>query len=327
MNLLILGGTKFVGRHITAAALLRGHQVTLFNRGQTNSALFPDAEKLYGNRDGGLDVLRGRKWDTVIDVNGYLPRLVGATADLLSDAVERYVYISTLSVYATFSEAGQTEDAPVAVLSDPSTEVIDGETYGALKALCEERVLNAFSERALIPRLGYVVGPNDHSDRWTSWLRRISRGGEMLAPGSPDAPLQLIDARDIAAFVIDMVERHATGIYNTTGPSMPLTWGEAFDKTLQLTGADTTLTWVGDAFLKAQNLEEGDLPMFAFSEDAGVFAFNNHKAVSVGLHFRPLTETLRDIVLWDAAEGSHRLGLRPERERELLSAWHESKTN
>lgn len=324
MNLLILGGTKFVGRHITSTALMRGHHVTLFNRGQTNVNLFSDAEKISGNRDGGLDALRGRKWDAVIDVNGYLPRVVGASAELLRDAAERYVFISTLSVFKEFSTQGQNEDSPLATLQDETTEAIDGETYGGLKVLCERAVQNAFPERALILRPGYVVGPYDHTDRMTAWWRRITRGGEMLAPGSPDAPLQFIDGRDLAAFAIDMVERHAVGIYNTHGLSSHLTWGECFDKVQLVTGTDTTFTWVGEEFLKQQNFGEGDLPMVAFSEDVGIFTFNNHKAVAAGLHFRPMAETIRDTLLWDASEGVHKLGLNAERETELLRAWRAS---
>ncbi len=326
MNLLILGGTKFVGRHITAHALMRGHRVTLFNRGQTNANLFPDAEKISGDRDGGLDALLSkgkRTWDAALDVNGYVPRIAGASAALLKDAVERYVFVSTLSVFADFSKQGMNEDSPLATLEDETTEVIDGDTYGGLKVLCERAVQNAFPERALILRPGYVVGPYDHTDRMTAWWRRITRGGEMLAPGSPETPIQFIDGRDLAAFTIDMVERHAVGIYNTHGLGSHLTWGECFDRAQMVTGTDTTFTWVSEDFLRAQNFEGGELPIFAFSEDLGIFTFNNHKAISAGLHFRPITETIRDTLLWDASEGVHKLGLKPEREQELLRAWHE----
>lgn len=326
MNLLILGGTKFVGRHITSTALMRGHTVTLFNRGQTNANLFPGVEKINGNRDGGLGALFAngkRAWDAILDVNGYLPRVVGATAQLLRDSVERYLYISTLSVYADFSIAGQTEQARVANLPDPTTETITGETYGGLKALCEQAVQTAFPDTSLILRLGYVVGPYDHTDRMTSWWRRISRGGEMLAPGSPDAPLQFIDARDVAAFAIDMTERRATGLYNTNGLAERTTWGECFEKAQMLTGADTTFVWVPEEFLESQKLDEGALPMFAPAREAGIFSFNNHQALAAGLRLRPITDTIRDTLLWDVSEGVHKLGLSPTREAELLRAWKE----
>lgn len=322
MNLLILGGTKFVGRHITSTALLRGHNVTLFNRGQSNANLFPDVEKLNGNRDGGLDVLQGRKWDAVLDINGYLPRIVGNSARLLKDSVERYLFISTISVFSDFTKTGQNEDATLAQLQDKTTEVIDGETYGGLKVLCEQVVQETFPDRALILRPGYVVGPYDHSDRMTAWLRRITRGGEMLAPGNPDAPIQFIDGRDLAAFAIDMTERHATGIYNTHGLGSFLSWGECFEQAVNLVGTDTTFTWVSEAFLKEQKLDEGALPMWATAEEAGVHTFNNHKAIAAGLEFRPIVETIRDTLLWDAAEGVHKLGIAPAREAEVLAAWH-----
>lgn len=324
MNLLILGGTKFVGRHITAHALMRGHHVTLFNRGQSNAHLFPEAEKIHGNRDGGLDALfadGARAWDAVIDVNGYLPRIVNETAERLGDSVARYVFISTLSVYANFSTFGQDENAPLAKLANTETEVIDGDTYGGLKVMCEQAVQRAFPGGALILRPGYVVGPHDHTDRMTSWWRRITRVGEMMAPGKPEAPLQFIDARDLAAFVVDMTERHATGVYNTNGLSAPLTWGECFEQARALTGTDTAFTWVSEEFLRAQGLDDGSLPIFAFSEDAGIFGFNNHRAMAAGLHFRPIVETIRDTLLWDATEGGHKLGLAGEREQELLRAW------
>lgn len=323
MKLLILGGTKFVGRHITCTALLRGHTVTLFNRGQTNSNLFPGVEKISGNRDGGLEPLRGRTWDAVLDVNGYLPRLVRASAELLQDAVERYLYISTLSVFADFSKQGQTEDAPIAKIADPTTEVIDGDTYGALKALCEQAVESVMPGRTLILRPGYVVGPYDHTDRMTCWWRRVAQGGEMLLPGHPDSPLQLVDGRDLAAFAIDMTERRATGVYNAHGFAGRTSWGECFDKALRITGADTEFTWVDESFLRAQLVNESDLPIFAFSNEIGIFTFDNHQARAAGMTFRPIAETIRDTLLWDAAEGQNRIGMNAVREAELLRVWHE----
>ena len=202
MKILVLGGTIFVGRHIVIAAVEKEHEVTIHNRGKSNADLFPQVEKLIGDGDGELDQLMNRSWDTVIDVNGYLPRLVRESANLLKEAVENYTFISTISVYADFSKPGLNEGSPLAEIEDTTTEVIDGETYGALKVLCEQAVEKSFPGRSLIIRPGFVVGPHDHTDRFTSWLRRISYGGEMLAPGEESVPLQFIDVRDLAEFVI-----------------------------------------------------------------------------------------------------------------------------
>lgn len=322
MNLLILGGTQFVGRHITAEALARAHRVTLFNRGMTNADLFPDAERLYGNRDGGLEPLRGRSWDAVIDVNGYLPRLVAASAHLLADHVARYVYISTLSVYADFAGSGQDEDAPLATLQDPAIEDITGETYGALKALCEQAVKEAFPGRGAILRLGYVVGPYDHTDRLTSWLRRAARGGEMLVPAGLDAPVQFIDARDVAAFALDLVERQATGVYNVTGPAQALTWRGLLEQAKAVSGADTRFIPADNGFMEEHGVDEGELPMYPPEGAHGLMAFDNRRALAAGLTFRPLADTIRDTLAWDRAEGTPRAGLTPERETQLLRLWH-----
>lgn len=322
MNLLILGGTQFVGRHITEQALERGHTVTLFNRGKTNQELFPNVEKIIGNRDGGLDALQGRTWDAVLDVNGYLPRLVNASAQALRAAVTQYIYISTLSVYADFGRQGQTEDAPLAQLSDPATEIIDGETYGALKALCERAVQENFPERNTILRLSYIVGPHDHTDRWTYWMRRIAQGGEMLAPGQPDAPMQFTDARDVASFTLHVAGHEIRGIYNVVGPAVRLTWGECFETAKRVSGADTTFTWVSQEFLSQQKLDPNALPMFAPSGESGIFTFENRHAISRGLEFRALDETIRDTLEWDRAHGKPKAGLSPEQERALLDKWH-----
>lgn len=325
MNLLILGGTKFVGRHITAAALERGHHVTLFNRGKTNQGLFPDAEHIEGDRDGGLAVLRGRTWDAVMDVNGYLPRLVADSAKLLASTVARYVFISTLSVYGDFTKEGQDENAPLATLQDPNVEEITGETYGGLKVLCEQAVRAAFDHRNLILRLGYVVGPHDHTDRWTSWIRRVAQGGEMLAPGKPDLPIQFIDARDVARFAVDALHQETSGIFNVTGPAERLTWGALFDHARAVTGAGTTFTWVDEKFLIDYGVKEEDLPMFAFGGERGLMTLDNRRALAAGLRFKPLQDTIRDTFEWDVAQGTRRAGLDKRREADLLSVWHSKK--
>lgn len=324
MKILVLGGTKFVGRHIVNAALGMEHQITIFNRGKSNPSLFPQAEKLIGDRDGGLDQLTGRSWDTIIDVNGYLPRLVADSADLLKETAENYTFISTISVYANFSKPGLNEESSLAEIADKTTEVIDGETYGALKVLCERVVEKIFPGRSLIIRPGYVVGPHDHTDRFTSWLRRIARGGEILALGEESIPLQFIDVRDLAEFIIQRVEANDSSIFNITGPAEPLTWGELFREAKRVYASDTRFTWVSDDFIESQDLDGQDLPMWAPPNERGVGAVNIGKALQAGLVFRPLDDSLRDTLAWDAQHGNPRAGLSFEREAELLKLWHSS---
>jgi len=324
MNILIFGGTKFVGRHITDAALMHGHAVTLFNRGMTNADLFAGVEKIHANREGGLAALHGRRWDAVIDVNGYLPRLVGAAARALADCVPHYIYISTISVYADFQPRNQDELAPVAQLADPTTETIDNETYGGLKAQCEAEVTATFPDRATLLRLGYVVGPHDSTDRWTSWMRRLERGGKMLAPGDGTTPVQLIDARDVAAFTLRTAETPLMGTFNVTGPAAPLTWAAMLETARQVTHANTELIWVDDAFLTEHDVME-HLPMYPPPEIHGIMTANISKARRAGLEYTPLTETVRDTLAWDAEHGTPRLGLTPEREQELLQQWEQEK--
>ncbi len=218
MRILILGGTVFVGRHLVEAALARGHEVTLFNRGQHGPDLYPGVEKLRGDRDGGLDALRGRRWDAAIDTCGYVPRIVRASATLLANAVDHYTFISSVSVYPEAHTRHLDEDSPVGALDDESVEDVTPETYGPLKALCEQAAEGAMSGRALTIRPGLIVGPHDPTDRFTYWPRRVAQGGEVLAPGRPERPVQIIDARDLAAWTLQLVASGARGVYNATGP-------------------------------------------------------------------------------------------------------------
>jgi 2'-hydroxyisoflavone reductase len=302
-------------------ALERGHEVTLFNRGKTNAHLFPEVEKLVGDRDGGLDRLKGRNWDTAIDVNGYLPRLVSDSARILSDSVGRYVYISTLSVFARYDIPDQDEDAPLATLEDPSIEEITGESYGALKALCEIAAEETLPERVFTIRPGYVVGPHDHTDRFTYWPWRISSGGEVLGPGAEDNPLQIIDARDLAAFTIHGVENLFTSTYNCVGPEYDLSWGVFLSACKTVSGSDVEFTWVSEEFLTEQDITEAGLPMWPVAEVQGVMRVNNRKAIADGLTFRPLQETIRDTLVWSKDRAKPKVGLTPEREAELLQLW------
>ena len=314
MRILLLGGPKFVGRAVADAALDRGHELTFFNRGQTNPELYPEVEKLHGDRDGGLDALAGRDWDAVVDTCGYFPRIVRASAELLEPNTGRYAFISSVSVYGDFSGPVD-ESSPVGTLEDETVEDWgeDGENYGPLKALCERVVQETYAERALVIRPGLIVGPYDPTGRFTYWPHRLARGGEVLAPGPPERPVQFIDVRDLGAWVVELLERDQTGVFNATGPGLP--WAEL------VAGAD--VTWVDDAFLVEHEVGEWmELPLWI--ETNGKFARLHEadvsRALAAGLRFRPLDETMRDTLA--LASLTDEAGLTPERERELLAAWH-----
>lgn len=323
MKLLILGGTAFLGRHLVELALRRGHEVTLFNRGQRNPDLFSEVEQLRGDRNGHLDALRGRRWDAVIDTSGYIPRLVRDSATLLASAVEHYTFISSISVYAPSGEQ-LTEASPVGHLKDEGVEEITGETYGPLKALCEQAAEAALPGRTLVLRPGLIVGPHDPSDRFTYWPVRMARGGEILAPDSPDLLVQVIDVRDLAEWNLRLVEARATGIYNATGPVKPLTMGEVLQSCQSAAGS--RLTWVSEEFLLAQKVGAFvEMPLWVPKQAAGMMNVNVTKAVRAGLSFRPIADTARDTLAWAGsrpADYKWRGGLAAEREVDLLKAWH-----
>jgi len=301
------------------AALARGHSVTLFHRGKTNPGLFPDAEEILGDRDGGLAPLRGRSWDVVLDVNGYVPRLVRDTVRLLADT--HYVFISTLSVLADPGLAGQTESTARASFAGLDTETITNETYGPLKAACEDVVEREAARHAIL-RPGFIVGPWDHTGRFNYWLRRASEGGTMLAPGTARSPVQFIDARDLAAFTILVAETRKRGLYHAVGPREPITWGGLFEECKRVTRATTRVEYVADEFLTARGVT---LPMRHPGID-GMEQTSVTKAIAEGLAFRPVADTIRDTLEWDAAHGRRDVGLTGERERELLDEWERSKT-
>ncbi|MEO8973958.1 MAG: SDR family oxidoreductase, partial [Ktedonobacteraceae bacterium] len=295
MKLLILGGTVFLGRHIVESAIQRGHEVTLFNRGQHNPDLFPNIEKLHGDRNGDLSALEGRQWDAVIDTSGFVPRIARASAEALRNSVKHYTFISSISVFAEFERVGMDEDAPLATLKDETVEEVTNETYGALKALCEQTVEQAMPGRALIVRPGLIVGPDDPTDRFTYWPVRVARGGEMLAPGSPDQQTQFIDVRDLADWIVCMVEAGTTGVYNATGPDYTLTWGQFLEDCKSVANSNTHLVWVGNAF--AADLMEKEVANFqpwVPEEYASMRSVNCQKAFNEGLTFRPLANTIRD---------------------------------
>lgn len=329
MDILILGGTGFIGPHMVREALIRGHSVSLFNRGRSNRALFPDLPLYVGDRDGGLDVLRGHRWDAVIDNSGYVPRHVADSARLLKLATSHYLFISSISVYASFAVPNN-ETSPLATIADESVEEVTGETYGALKALCERRAADIIDPEDLtIFRPTYICGAGDSTDRFSYWPVRAAQGGEMLWPGSRQDKVQIIDVRDLAAFAIDCLERQTAGIYNTVTPAGGYTMGELHDDCSAVSASDMTATWVDAGFITEQKLAQGrSLPIWspAKGETAGIPFVDGGRAAEAGLHNRPIRETVRDVLTWwdtlgEERQGSLRAGLSAAREAELLEAW------
>jgi 2'-hydroxyisoflavone reductase len=324
VRLLVLGGTVFVGRHLVEAALVRGHEVTIFNRGRTNPALFPGVERLRGDRErGDLGALAGRSWDAVIDTSGYVPRVVGASAELLAGVVDHYTFISTAAVYSDYSRPGIGENAPVATVSDEMTENV-AEHYGALKTLSERAAESAMPGRVFSVRPGILVGPRDPTGRFTYWVHRIARGGDVLAPEPRDQRVQVIDARDLATWILAGVERRLTGVFNATGPEQPLTMERFLEGVRAETESDARFVWATEDLLLADGVEPmRDLPFWvapgASPEYAYFFAISIEKALAAGLRLRPLGETIMDTL--EHAETVREVGLDRARERRLLEAW------
>ena len=329
MRILIIGGTRFLGRHLVEAALARSHEVTLFNRGKSNPNLFPQLEIILGDREKDVDRLAeaARIWDVVIDVAGYLPRIVRLSAEALKENVGRYVFISSLSVYGDFKTVGIDESYPVGKLEDETVEEITGETYGPLKALCEKAVMDMYEERALIIRPGLIVGPHDPTDRFTYWPVRVSRGGDVLAPQKPEAAIQVIDVRDLAAFILKLIEENASGTCcNATGPDYELTIGKLLEVSKQVSGSDANFRWASVEFLNQNKVEAwSDMPTWIPDDEEGVgfSRVDTSKALAAGLKFHPLEETVRDTLEWARSRpGDHewRAGLTAEREAQVLAA-------
>jgi 2'-hydroxyisoflavone reductase len=329
-TLLMLGGTGFLGPQTVEAALRRGFKVTLFNRGKTRPGLFPNLEKLHGDRDkDDLKALEGRKWDAVVDTSANVPRWVRKSAAVLGPNIGHYVYISSVSVYADTSKPGADETTPVATIADPTTEKIDGETYGPLKALTEKAAEAAMPGKVAVVRPGLIVGPEDPSDRFTYWPVRVARGGEVLAPGSPDDPIQLIDVRDLGEFLVRLIEDRTTGVFNALGPRQTLTMSQTLEACKQAAGSDATFTWVEADFLKKQGVHAwSDMPAWvpARGDTAGFARVSNARAIKAGLIFRPIAETAKATLDWfrtlpEERRAKMRAGLTAEREAKVLAAW------
>ncbi len=329
MRLLVLGGTSFLGRHVVEAALSRGHEVTLFNRGRTNPTLYPEAERLRGDRDGDLSALRGRRWDAAVDTCGFVPRVVRVSAKLLADAVDLYAFVSTLNAYADFGTPDMDEDAPLATLEDETTETVTDRTYGPLKALCERAAESALPGRVLVVRPGLIAGPYDPTDRFTYWPHRSAQGGEVLAPESPEVPIRFVDARNLAAWLITLTERRQGGVFNALGPEESLTMGAFLEQCRDAASGGASLTWVDAQFL----LDAGvapytEMPLWVPNptgpKRVGYVTLSRDRAAAARLTFRPVPDTIRHVLEWDAtrAPGAPlKAGLAPEREAALLAAW------
>jgi len=328
MKILVIGGTVFLGRALVEAALEKGHKVTLFNRGKSNPELFPGVEKLIGDRATDLSILEGRRWDVVVDTCGYMPRVVRQSAELLAGSVDHYTFISTVSVYADLSKPNTDEHSPVGILEDETTEEVTGETYGPLKALCEQAVMDAMPGRVLVVRPGLIVGPHDMSDRFTYWVQRVSEGDEVLAPSPPTLPVEFIDVRDLADWILHMVEARQTGIYNAVGPGQPVTMEQFLNTCKIVSGSDARFIWVDEAFLLQNEVQPWiEMPMWLPTENpefSGMFAIHGEKAIKAGLIHRPIQETIGDTLAWAQTrpDGTKmRAGISHQRERELIRLW------
>ena len=345
MKLLILGGTRFLGRHLAEQALAQGHTVTLMHRGRSGPGLFAHAEHRIADRDGDLAALDLGEWDSVIDTSAYVPRQVRAVAARLAGRVGQYQLVSTISVYADMAAGGVDEDAALQVLPDPSTEAVTGDTYGGLKALCEQAALAGFAGHCLVSRPGLLVGPYDPTGRFSWWVQRLQRGGTVLAPGDPATPVQLIDARDAAAWHLLQAAQRRLGVFNLTGPAQPLTIGGLLDCARDTLNPAAKLQWVDERFLQGAGVAPwSELPVWLPRAQAGLHGMNINRALATGLQCRPLAVTLTDTAQWlqdaaataapaapdapasAAAPARPAVGLSPAREAALLEAWHAQST-
>jgi 2'-hydroxyisoflavone reductase len=321
VKLLVLGGTKFLGRAAVEAALTRGHEVTLFNRGETNPELFPEAEKLRGDRERDLSAFEGRTWDAVVDPSGYVPHAVRASAEALADSTGHYLFISSVSVYDDFSEPLD-EESPLEELPDdkPDDRLLeDYSNYGALKVLCERAVAEAMPDNHALVRPGLIVGPNDPTGRFTYWPHRIARGGEVLVPGPPEHTVQFIDVRDLASWLIDLSEHRVAGSFNAINEGV--SWQTLAETCRDISDSNATFTYVDGDYLAEQGVGEWmELPLWLHDAEAvGMHKTDVSQAVGEGLAFRPLEDTVRGTL--EEAETTDAAGMTPEREQEILRAW------
>jgi 2'-hydroxyisoflavone reductase len=322
MNLLVLGGTIFLGRHIVEAAVTRGHAVTLFNRGRHNPELFPDVEKLQGDRNGDLAALRRRRFDAIIDTSGYTPEQMRTAAETVRDTIAHYTFISTISVYRDF---------PPYTACDEFAPTADGtQGYGPLKARCEEVLESILPARVAHVRPGLIVGPHDPTERFTYWTRRVARGGAILAPGRPERPVQFVDVRDLAGWCVRLAEIRGAGVFNAVGPAATMTMMQLLQDCRTAANSNARFVWIPDETLISCGVVPWtELPLWIPERDphaGGMLLADNRRAVAAGLTFRPTIQTILATLEWDhrhdgdSADGSIRVTpINATREAELLA--------
>jgi len=326
IDLLILGGTGFIGPHLVRQAVSRGHRVTIFTRGRRQAELPNEVTRLVGDRNGQLGALVGKRWDAVVDDSATNPEWVRQSAQLLKDSAGRYLFTSSTGVYYPYLSRGLDESiAPHLDVKDPKDF---SETYGVSKARCEREVQEAFGNRALVVRPTYIVGPGDTSDRFPYWPQRLAKGGEVLAPGRRDDPVQFIDVRDLAEWMVRLLEDGRSGIYNAVGPRDRLTMPEFLEQAKAAVGSDARFTWVDDYdFLAAHGIDEAIPWARLAGNDDGMMSIRNEKAIAAGLTFRPLATTVRDTLAWwptvpEARRAKPHFAITPEKEAQALADWH-----
>ena len=341
MKILIIGGTKFLGRHLIAAAQARNHEITLFHRGKHTAEGIEKVQEIYGDRNTDLDKLDGGNWDAVIDTCGYLPQTVQASAESLKNSARQYVFVSSISAYADFTCADYDESAPLATLSDEQkakadkidakgeiTAVVLEDMYGALKALCECEAQKVFGDKTLIVRPGLIIGSFDTTDRFTYWVMRTANGGEVFTPGEPNRFVQFIDARDLAEWIVKMIGDGQNGIYNATGKPFETTMEKMLEEMKIVSRSDATFTWADEDFLERENVQAwSEMPFYmpeSVKEAQGFLSANIDKALEKGLSFRPLSDTITDTLIWRKTKSDEmKAGITAERESELLGKWRE----
>jgi 2'-hydroxyisoflavone reductase len=333
MKLLILGGTMFLGRHTVEAARARGHQVALFNRGRTNAGLFAELEQIHGDREKDLALLSGRRWDAVFDPSGYLPRVVRASCEALRDSADYYLFVSSINAYADSTKPGLVETDAEAELPAGTPEELSGETYGPLKVLCEREVATTFGVRSAVVRPGLIYGRWDGTDRSAYWPLRVAAGGDVMAPGRPERPTQLIDARDLAVWIVRLLEGRVPGVFNATGPAETLTMGAYLETCRRVAGSDARFIWMDEKFLLERKVGPfSEVPLWVPERAQEFETVDCSRAQAAGLTYRPLEETLRATLEWARSLPADRPAMRwgkitmtpaltRAREAELLAEW------